>query len=47
VGDNVVIDGVAIKTPAPAAVVDVVPERASAQVIQLSEWRRSHDKQQH
>lgn len=35
------------KSAVPDDVIDVVPERTSAQVIQLSEWRRSHDKSQH
>ncbi len=47
VGDSVVIDGVATHSAAPEAVIDVVPQRVSAQVVQLSDWRRKHDKLQH
>ncbi|PTQ73229.1 MULTISPECIES: DUF3301 domain-containing protein [unclassified Pseudomonas] len=47
VGDSVVIDAVATPRAAPEAVIDVVPERVSAQVVQLSDWRRKHDKLQH
>jgi len=41
---NVVGDSVVMDNAAPHAVIDVVPERVSGNVVQLSDWRRKHDK---
>lgn len=41
---NVVGDSVVMHDAAPHEVIDVVPERVSANVVQLSDWRRKHDK---